>query len=96
MYARVTFAPFLPDKMDDAVRLFRDSYLPNAAQQKGNQGGYLLLDRSTGKGIAISLWETEADMAAAEATSHRQALAMFKDFVAAPPVTENYEVSARP
>ncbi len=96
MYARVTFAPFLPDKMDGAVRLFRDSYLPNAAQQQGNQGAYLLLDRGTGKGIAISFWETEADMAAAEATSHRQALAAFKDYVAAAPVTETYEVSARP
>ena len=37
--------------------------MPAAKQQKGFKGLYLLHDRNTGKGLTISLWETEADHA---------------------------------
>ena len=97
MYARVTSVQVLPDKFDEAIGIFRESVIPAANQQKGHKGHYLLTDRKNSKAISISLWETEADMVAGETSGHYlQQLAKFKGIFAAPPVREDYEVSAQP
>lgn len=46
-------------------------------------------------GIAIAMWETEADMAASEASGgyYREQLARGAHFFTAPPVWEAYEVT---
>ena len=96
MNARVTFVQIVPGKLDEAVGLYRDSVLPAAKQQKGFRGLYLLTltDRNAGKGISITLWETEADMTAGENSGYyQQQLAKFKDVFSAPPVREAYDVS---
>ncbi len=96
MFARVTFVQLFPDTVDEAIGIYQDSYLPEAKQQQGNEGGYLLVDRTTGKGISISFWAFEAEMIAGETSGHHQKqLAKFKDFFSAPPVRELYEVSAQ-
>jgi heme-degrading monooxygenase HmoA len=97
MNARVTIVQILPGKIDEAIGVYRDSVVPAAKQQKGHKGHYLLTDRKNGKSISISLWETEADMAAGESSGHyQQQVAKFKDMFAAPPVREGYEVSIQP
>ena len=97
MYARVTLVQVRPGTMDEAIGVFRDSVVPAAKQLKGHKGHYLLTDRKNSKGIAISVWETEADMTAGETSGHYlQQLAKFKDIFAAPPVREAYEVSVQP
>ena len=54
----------------------------------------LLTDRSTGKGVTVGLWETEADLKANEASGYLQEqTAKFAGVFAAPPVREEYEVS---
>jgi len=96
MNARVTIVQVLPDKMDETIGIYRDSVLPFAKQQKGCQGVYMLTDRNTGKGISITLWDTEADMTAGESSGdYQQQLAKFKDTFGAPPVREAYEVSVQ-
>ncbi len=98
MNARVTFVQIAPGKLDEAIDRYRDSVLPAAEQQKGFKGLYLLTltDRSAGKGISITLWETEADMLAGENSGYyQQQLAKFKDVFSAPPVREAYEVSVQ-
>jgi hypothetical protein len=53
-----------------------------------------LTDRKTGKGIIIGLWNTEADMMAAESSGfYREQVAKVGPFLAGPPTTERYEVS---
>ena len=82
--------------LDEAISLYRDSVVPAAKQQKGFKGLYLLTltDRSAGKGISITLWETEADMIAGENSGYyQQQLAKFKDVFGAPPAREASEVS---
>ena len=97
MYARVTIAQSQPGKADKIIRIHRDSVAPAAKQQKGFKGLYLLQDRKTGKGITITLWETEADMTAGETSGfYQQQVAKFKDILSAPPVREAYEVSVQP
>jgi hypothetical protein len=38
MHARVTLVQILPDKMDEATAIYRDSVTPAAQQQKGCKG----------------------------------------------------------
>ena len=97
MFARVTIATSLPGKSDEVLRIERDSIVPACKTQKGFKGLYMLNDPKTMKGMTISLWETEADMRAAEASGfYMQQVAKVKDVLAAPPVKEEYEVRLVP
>ena len=97
MFARMTIAHSLPGKAEDVLRIERDSIVPACKQQKGFKGLYLLQDHKTNKGMTITLWETEADMKAAEASGfYQQQVAKVKDTLAAPPVRAEYEVSIAP
>ena len=97
MYARVTIGQSKPGTSDQGIRLHRDSVAPACKQQKGFKGLYLLTDHKTNKSITITLWDTEADMTAAEASGfYQQQVAKFKDVLSAVPVRESYEVSVHP
>ena len=97
MYARVSITQGQPGQTDEVIRIYRDSVVPAAKQQKGFKGLYLLGDRKTGKGLTISLWDTEADMTASETSGYyQQQVAKFKDIVSGPTVWEAYEVSIAP
>ncbi len=61
MYARVTTTQFSPCRLDEAIHIAREHTLPAARQQNGFKGYLMLVDRSTGKGITITLWEGEED-----------------------------------
>lgn len=96
MYARVTTVQVSPENMEEAIRLWRDSVMPAAREQKGFKSGRLLVDRKTGRGISIGLWETEADVqASGEGSAYlREQLAKFAGLFTAPPTIEHYEVAA--
>jgi len=95
MYARVVTAQVSPDKVEEGIRLWRDSVMPAARQQKGFKSGRLLVDRKTGKVTSVGLWETEADIqASGESSAYLQEqLAKFASLFTAPPVVEHYEVA---
>ncbi len=82
MWARVTTGHFQPDKLDEAIRLYRDSVMPEARQQRGFKGAMFLVDRSEGKTLAIYLAENEADLTESETDGYfdRQAV-KFADLV---------------
>ncbi len=93
MFARLTFTQVKEDKVDEAVKVTKDSVLPAAKSQKGFRGAYLL-SQPKGKAIMISLWETEEDAVVGEKSGYYQEqLAKFKDMFTAPPVHEGYNVS---
>ncbi len=94
MFARVTNVQTKVDKLDETIKIFEESVLPAAKSQKGYRGAYLLTDRKTGKGVSISLWDSEEDAVANEESGYYQEqVSKFKDFFIAPPVREGYEVS---
>jgi heme-degrading monooxygenase HmoA len=66
MYARVIDVKVSPNKVDEAIRLFRSSVVPAAKQQQGFRSIRLLVERNMGKLQSTSLWETEADLRATE------------------------------
>ena len=72
MYARVMIGTMKPGKMDEGVSIYRNSIVPTGKEQKGFKGALFLTDSKTNKAISISLWETEGDMKAGEATGYLQ------------------------
>ena len=94
MFARLTMVQVKPENIDETTKLYGESVVPAAKSQKGYKGAYMLVDRSTGKGVSISLWESEEDAIANEQSGYYQEqIGKFKDFLTAPPVQEGYEVA---
>ena len=96
MFARLTRVQINIDKHDETVKLYEESVVPAAKSQKGYCGAYLMTDRKTGKGVSITLWDSEEDAIANEQSGYYQEqVGKFKDFFTAPPVREGYEVNVR-
>ena len=95
MYARVTLAQLQPGKVDELLQFLHVNVVPAAQAQQGFKGLLLLTDETTNKGIALGLWETEADLVASEASGgyYQVKIARGVHFFAAPPVRETYRVN---
>jgi len=88
MHARVNYRQIPLDRMDEAIRTYRDTTLPEIRTRNGFQGALVLADRANGKTIAIALWDTEKNMNASSPPGYVDAVS------GGPPVREIYEVSA--
>ena len=88
MQASVNYRQIPLDRMDEAIRTYRDKTLPEIRTRNGFQGALVLADRSNGKTIAIDLWDTEEYMTASSPPGHVDAIS------GGPPVREVYEVTA--
>ncbi len=66
MHARMLKMQVRPERIDEAARLFAEDVIPGCRGQAGYRGAYFLVDRKLGECVPITLWETEADMAATE------------------------------
>ena len=95
MHVRAATVQVQPDKVQEAIDLFKNSVVPAQKGQKGYQGSYLMTDASSGKAIALSVWESEADMMAGESGSGylQEQLAKFGSLFTAQPIIEHYELS---
>jgi heme-degrading monooxygenase HmoA len=92
----VTIATGKPDKVDETIKVMRDSILPAAKKQKGFKGLFYLTNHNTHKGMVIVLWNTEADMTAGESSGfYREQVAKEMPLLAGPPTMEHYEVSVQ-
>ncbi|HEY7123937.1 MAG TPA: antibiotic biosynthesis monooxygenase family protein [Ktedonobacterales bacterium] len=94
MFARIVTASVHLGQMDDAIALFRDSIAPAAQQQKGFKGIRLFTDPTAGKVVVVSLWESEEDLKAGEASGYYQEqINKIAPMLSAPPEREAFEVS---
>jgi len=96
MFARVTITEGAPAGIDAAISFMRETVLPQARSMQGFKGAYLLVDRKTGKGMGIALWETEADLNASTETANRLRAQYVQEATAQPPKVEVYEVAVQP
>ena len=71
MFARVVHGDFGPDKVDSFVGMLHDQVIPRAQKMPGFKGGLWLVDRSTGKGIGVTMFESEEALNATEAQAER-------------------------
>ncbi|MGH2727697.1 MAG: antibiotic biosynthesis monooxygenase family protein [Actinomycetota bacterium] len=69
MHGRVTISETPVDKVDLAIKVINEEILPAAKKIPGFKGGYWLGDRASGKGITITLWESEEALKAGEDTA---------------------------
>lgn len=72
MYARVTTFYIRIEHIEKAMEIYRDSIIPAARKQKGFISGSAFVDRETGKGLAITIWEKEEDIQVNEENQYYQ------------------------
>jgi heme-degrading monooxygenase HmoA len=96
MHARVVNMEMLPIDVGEAVRIYQQRVVPAAREQKGFRGALMLTDPDTGESLSISLWNSEEDMHASEASGfyHRKLSELDALFISTP-VRKHYEVSAQ-
>lgn len=57
MYARTTTYRGSPDDVQEAIVHWEEG-IPAIRELSGNRGAFLLVDRSAGTGIGVTLWES--------------------------------------
>jgi len=96
MFARVTTAYLSIDKTDEAIKIMQEGIIPAAKTQTGFHSFFGFSDRKTGKGITITLWDTEEDAIANEKSGYyQQQVGKLAPYFITPPVREGYEVTAQ-
>ena len=65
MHASITVAQVTRERVDDVAPLY-ERLAPELRKAKGWLGVYVVIDRATGNGHLLGLWETEADAVAFE------------------------------
>lgn len=94
MYARVTTTQFSPYRLEESIHIAREQIVPAAQQQTGFKGYLMLVDRSTGKGITITLWEGEddRDVTGPNSSYYRDAIGKVVPLLEAAPMVEDLEI----
>jgi hypothetical protein len=84
-----------PEKFDEVLAIYEATTLPGIRQTPGNRGSLLLVDRATGKTIAVSLWESDTDLPSIESESqrYREEMSRYLTLLTIPPVREDYAVA---
>lgn len=59
MFARVSTLQGPPDQIDEGIRSVQEQVIPAARQMSGFKGMLALADRSKGKMVGITLWDSE-------------------------------------
>jgi len=96
MFARLTSAQIKKKRIDEFIKRYEESVVPVAKTQKGYCGAYLFVDRKTGNGVALTLWDKEEDALANEQNLYYQEqVAKFITFYKQNPIREGYEVCVK-
>ena len=94
MYARVTTIQISPYRLDEAIGTLREQVAPAMRQQDGFKGYLMLVDRSTGKSLNITLWEGEEDrqVTGQNSSYYREAIGKIVPMLADAPMVEDLEL----
>ena len=95
MYARLTKMQVRLERVEQSIKIFNESVLPAAKQQKGYRGLFLFMNKQTGEGTTLSFWNSEKDCLASEENHYYQEqLIKVMNFLTAPLVREGYPVES--
>jgi heme-degrading monooxygenase HmoA len=95
VYARVTNIRFSPELGAEVVAVAQ-GLARVLMEQRGFNGLQVLTDQHVGRGIIVSLWETEADAEASEASSsYIGQMSMLSSFLSKRLAPETYQVEVR-
>jgi hypothetical protein len=93
MFARVVTAQVSPARLDEAIKVWKESVMPAVKSQKGFSSGRLMVNRSTGKIVTVALWNAESDMRATAGGFVQEQIAKFGSMFSGQPIVEEYEVA---
>ena len=94
MFARISTFEGPPEQTAESIRVARQQFLPAARLQEGFRGMYLMFDAASGRSLAMTLWETEEDMARSEEAVRRARTESATSSGDAVISVERYEVAA--
>jgi len=92
MFARVSEITGPADQIDRGIASFTDQAVPAIRGVDGFVRAYLLVDRGTGKTMAITVWQSEEAMRASEETADRVRAAVTAETGATGATVGRYEV----
>ncbi len=94
MHARVVYMEYSPYRCDEAVDIVQKRVISAAREQKGFKGFWMLLDRSSGKSLTISLWEEERDlnMSGENSAYFQEGISHLIPLLSAEPNVEDFEL----
>ena len=94
MHARMTTLTVDPDKLDQVVSGLEENEVPAWKELDGFKGFTLLVDRSSGKAVGTTYWESEAAMQASEdAVKESRSRAADTGGASSEPTVERFEVA---
>jgi hypothetical protein len=69
--ARVIHFETEPSRVEDGIQNIKENVIPGVTQFAGFQGGFWLLDRGTGKGVGVTLFDTAESLHATDDTARQ-------------------------
>ncbi|MGY1846956.1 antibiotic biosynthesis monooxygenase family protein [Blastococcus sp. SYSU DS1021] len=94
MYARSTTITADPNRLDAGIADVRDTVMPAVGDMDGYVGLSMLCDRSSGRCIVTTAWESEEAMAATREAVQRMREQATKQFGAPAPEVREWEIVA--
>ena len=93
MFARITTAYHRKDLIDKVIKITQESITPAAKKQDGFKSLITLVDRESGKGMFISIWDSRETAEANEENQYyqEQLMKLMVTFTA-DPIREGFEV----
>ena len=93
-FARTISIEVRPSVLDDVLGILSDKVLPVTQARAGSRGCSVLVDRSTGKVVVLTFWESQ-DASRADDTGRiiQQQIAELSRFVTSVMLTERFEVA---
>ena len=93
MFARVTSAQIDPKNIEQCKKIYEESVVPAAKEQKGFQAISLMVNSETGDVLSIGYWDSEEDAIATEKNLfYQEQVAKFIPFYIKHPIRDGYEV----
>ena len=94
MHVRATTVQVQSGKMPEVIDIMNQVLLA-AKTVKGFQGAYLMTDAASGKALATTVWESEADMLAGESSTGHvpEAITKLGSLLVGSPDIDHYELS---
>ncbi len=93
MFARVSELTAPVDQVEQAIDGFKQQVVPAVRGMNGFSRAYLLVDRSSGKSLAITVWESEEAMRASEDAATQLRSSVVADVSASDVAVSRYEVA---
>ena len=93
MHGRIVSVQVEPEDLGKAIEIYRDSVIPAAKEQRGFHDALLFTDSATGRAVSITIWETEGDLLAGQASGYYQEqIAKFAELMIRIPEQEGFEL----